>query len=66
MTRSFWASRLGRDFRLGGKREKRVLDLITQHLAMVQRCARELKQMISSLEQMNWVLKRPSGDRLKI
>jgi len=43
-------------FRFGSKREKRVLDLIAEHLAMVQRCAMELKNMISSVEQMNWAL----------
>ncbi len=56
MTQSFWASLFVRQFRLGGKREKRVLDLIAEHLAMVQRCATELKNMISSVEQMNWPL----------
>ena len=43
-------------FRFGSRREKRVLDLIAEHLAMVQRCAMELKNMISSVEQMNWSL----------
>jgi len=47
---------LFRPFRFGSKREKRVLNLIAEHLAMVQRCAKELKNMISSVEQMNWAL----------
>lgn len=62
MARRFWASLLGREFRLGGRREKRVLDLITEHLAMVRRCAKELKQMISSVEQMNWTLVRDQAE----
>lgn len=56
LTRSFWTSLFERQFRLGGKREKRVLDLVAEHLAMVQRCAAELKNMISSVEQVNWAL----------
>jgi predicted phosphate transport protein (TIGR00153 family) len=49
-------SSFGAPFRFGSKREKRVLDLIAEHLAMVQRCAKEVKNMISSVEQMNWAL----------
>lgn len=56
LTRSFSFLSFGRQFRLGGKKEKRVLDLVAEHLAMVQKCAKELKQMTSSLEHMNWVL----------
>ena len=62
MTRSFWVSLFGRQFRLGDKREKRVLDLIAEHLAMVQRCARELKNMVSSVEQMNWPLVKSQAE----
>lgn len=47
---------------MGGRKEKRVLDLIAQHLAMVQRCARELKNMISSVEQMNWTLVKSQAE----
>lgn len=54
--RTFWLSRFGKHFRLRGKREKRVLDLVAEHLATVQRCSRELKQMIGSVEKMNWTL----------
>jgi predicted phosphate transport protein (TIGR00153 family) len=49
-------------FRFGSKREKKVLDLIAQHLAMVQRCAKELKNMISSVEEMNWNLVRSQAE----
>jgi len=59
---SSWLSAFGRRFTLGGKREKRVLDLISQHLAMVQRCGKELEQMISSIEQMNWVLVKDQAE----
>lgn len=62
MTRSFWGSLFAREFRLGGKKEKRVLDLIAEHLAMVQRCSRELKNMISSVEQMNWALVKSQAE----
>lgn len=62
MTRSFWDSLFGKQFRLGGKREKRVLDLIAEHLAMVQRCAKELKNMISSVEHMNWALVKSQAE----
>jgi predicted phosphate transport protein (TIGR00153 family) len=62
LTRSFWDSLFGRQFRLGGKREKRVLDLIAEHLAMVQRCAKELNNMISSVEQMNWALVKSQAE----
>jgi len=62
LTRSFWVSLFGRQFRLGDKREKRVLDLIAEHLAMVQRCARELKNMVSSVEQMNWPLVKSQAE----
>jgi predicted phosphate transport protein (TIGR00153 family) len=62
LTRSFWDSLFGRQFRLGGKKEKRVLDLIAEHLAMVQRCAKELKNMISSVEQMNWALVKSQAE----
>jgi len=54
--RSFWFGVFRRPLRLGSKREKRVLDLIAEHLAVVQKCAGELKNMINSVEQMNWVL----------
>jgi predicted phosphate transport protein (TIGR00153 family) len=53
---------LGAPFRFGSKREKRILDLIAQHLAMVQRCAKELKNMISSVEQMNWNLVKSQAE----
>ena len=62
MTHSFWGSLFAREFRLGGKKEKRVLDLIAEHLVMVQRCARELKHMISSVEQMNWALVKSQAE----
>lgn len=62
MTRSFWFRVFGRPFRLGSKREKRVLDLIAEHLAVVQKCARELKNMINSVEQMNWVLVKDQAE----
>ena len=55
-------SSLGAPFRFGSKREKRVLDLIAEHLAMVQRCAKELTNMISSVEQMNWALVKSQSD----
>jgi hypothetical protein len=53
---------IGGPFRLGSKREKRVLDLIAEHLEMVQRCAKELKNMISAVEQMNWTLVRDQAE----
>jgi predicted phosphate transport protein (TIGR00153 family) len=52
----------GTPFRFGSKREKRVLDLIAEHLEMVQRCARELKNMIDSVEQMNWALVKSQSE----
>jgi predicted phosphate transport protein (TIGR00153 family) len=52
----------GGPFRFGGKREKRVLDLITEHLEMVQRCAKELEKMINAVEQMNWTLVRDQAE----
>jgi predicted phosphate transport protein (TIGR00153 family) len=62
LTRLFRFPSFGAPFRFGSKREKRVLDLIAQHLAMVQRCAKELKNMISSAEQMNWALVRSQAE----
>jgi predicted phosphate transport protein (TIGR00153 family) len=56
----FWS--FGAPFRFGSKREKRVLDLIAEHLAMVQRCTKELKNMISSVEQMNWALVKDQAE----
>ena len=53
---------IGGPFRLGSKREKRVLDLIAEHLEMVQRCAKELKNIISAVEQMNWTLVRDQAE----
>jgi len=62
LTRLFRFPSLGASFRFGSKREKRVLDLVAQHLAMVQRCAKELKNMISSVEQMNWHLVKSQAE----
>jgi predicted phosphate transport protein (TIGR00153 family) len=62
LTRLFRLSSFGAPFRFGSKREKRVLDLIAEHLAMVQRCAKELKNMISSVEQMNWALVKSQSE----
>ncbi len=59
---SFWFRFFERPFRLGGRKEKRVLDLITEHLAIVRKCAKELKSMISSVEQMNWVLVKDQAE----
>jgi predicted phosphate transport protein (TIGR00153 family) len=56
LARFFRLSSFRTPFRFGSKSEKRVLDIIAEHLAMVQRCAKELKNMISSAEQMNWAL----------
>ena len=55
-------SSFGAPFRFGSKREKRVLDLIGEHLAVVQRCSKELKKMISSVEQMNWALAKGQAE----
>jgi predicted phosphate transport protein (TIGR00153 family) len=60
LTPSFWS--FGRTFRLGSKRERKVLDLIAEHLAIVQKCARELKNMINSVELMNWVLVKDQAE----
>ena len=60
MTPSFWS--FGRPFQLGSKRERKVLDLIAEHLAVVQKCAKELKIMINSVEQMNWVLVKDQAE----
>jgi len=57
---SLW--RIGAQFRLSGRREKRVIDLIGEHLAIVRKCAKELANMISSLEQMNWVLVKDQSE----
>jgi predicted phosphate transport protein (TIGR00153 family) len=62
LARFFRLSSFRTPFRFGSKREKRVLDLIAEHLAMVQRCAKELKNMISSAEQMNWALVRSQSE----
>jgi predicted phosphate transport protein (TIGR00153 family) len=62
LARLFRFPSFGAPFRFGSKREKKVLDLIAQHLAMVQRCAKELKNMISSVEQMNWNLVRSQAE----
>ena len=62
MVRMFRLWSIGGPFRLGSKREKRVLDLIAEHLEMVQRCAKELKNMISAVEQMNWTLVRDQAE----
>jgi predicted phosphate transport protein (TIGR00153 family) len=62
LARLFGLSSLGTPFRFGSKREKRVLDLIAEHLAMVQRCANELKNMVDSVEQMNWVLVKSQSE----
>ena len=53
---------IGGPFRLGSKREKRVLDLIAEHLEIVQRCVRELKNIISAIEQTNWALVRDQAE----
>jgi len=62
LVRLFGLSSFGTPFRFGSKREKRVLDLIAEHLAMVQRCAKELKNMVSAVEQMNWVLVKSQSE----
>ena len=62
MVRMFRLWSIGGPFRLGSKREKRVLDLIAEHLEMVQRCAKELKNIISAVEQMNWTLVRDQAE----
>jgi predicted phosphate transport protein (TIGR00153 family) len=62
LARFFRLSSFRTPFRFGSKREKRVLDLIAEHLAMVQRCAKELKNMISSAEQMNWALVKSQSE----
>jgi len=62
LVRMFRLWSIGGPFRLGSKREKRVLDLIAEHLEMVQRCAKELKNMISAVEQMNWTLVRDQAE----
>jgi len=62
LARFFRFRSIGAPFRFGSKREKRVLDLIAQHLAMVQRCAKELKNMISSVEEMNWNLVKSQAE----
>jgi predicted phosphate transport protein (TIGR00153 family) len=64
LPRWFWTSLLDRGFRLVGKREKRVLALITDHLAMVRKCCEELKRMMASLELMNWALVRDQSEIL--
>ena len=60
MKSSLW--RIGAQFRLSGRREKRVIDLIGEHLAIVRKCAKELANMISSVEQMNWVLVKDQSE----
>lgn len=62
MVRSFWTSFLGRQFRLGGRKERRVLDLIAEHLSMVQRCVREIRKIVDSIEQANWALVRDQAE----
>jgi len=62
LTRSFKFLPFGREFRFGGKKEKRVLDLVAEHLAIVQKCAKELKQIVSSMEHMNWVLVKTQAE----
>lgn len=62
MTKSFRFWRIGGQFRLSGKREKRVIDLIGEHLAIVRKCAKELTHMVSSVEQMNWVLVKDQSE----
>jgi len=62
LSRLFRLWSFGGPFRLGSKREKRVLDLIAEHLEMVQRCAKELKNIISAVEQMNWTLVRDQAE----
>ena len=62
MVRLFRPWSIGGPFRLGSKRERRVLDLIAEHLEMVQRCVKELKNMISAVEQMNWTLVRDQAE----
>jgi len=62
LVRMFRLWSIGGPFRLGSKREKRVLDLIAEHLEMVQRCAKELKNIISAVEQMNWTLVRDQAE----
>jgi len=57
---SLW--RIGAQFRLSGRRERRVIDLIGEHLAIVRKCAKELANMISSVEQMNWVLVKDQSE----
>lgn len=47
---------------LQGRKERKVIELIVQHLSMVQRCVKELKQMLSSLEQMNSLLVRNQAE----
>lgn len=60
MKSSLW--RIGAQFRLSGRRERRVIDLIGEHLAIVRKCAKELANMISSVEQMNWVLVKDQSE----
>jgi len=62
LTKSFRFWRIGGQFRLSGKREKRVIDLIGEHLATVRKCAKELTHMVSSVEQMNWVLVKDQSE----
>jgi predicted phosphate transport protein (TIGR00153 family) len=62
LARLFGLSSFETPFRFGSKREKRVLDLIAEHLAMVQRCAKELKNMVDSVEQKNWVLVKSQSE----
>ncbi len=62
MTGSFWNSLFANKFALHGRKERKVIDLVAQHLSMVQRCVKELKQMLNSLEQMNWPLVRDQAE----
>jgi len=53
---------IGAQFCLSGGREKRVIDLIGEHLAVARKCAKELAEMLSSVEQMNWVLVKDQSE----
>ena len=62
MTGSFWRSLFAKKLELQGRKEKKVIDLISQHLSMAQRCVRELGHMVSSMEQMNWRLVKEQAE----
>jgi len=62
MAPSFWTQWFSKSFRLGARGEKKVLDLIVEHPVEARRCSREPKQVVSSVEQLNWTLVRDQAE----